>query len=106
MNPRPRAVIAFYSSEEQEQAERAYELLPGSRGSKCIVPRDTRDPPDWCRFYTELRIEGETVVAVEAQASKIGDAVKILRSAGTPSIFVMPQKGRAFRQVEASSPLD
>lgn len=93
----PRAVVAFYSSEEQEQAQRAYELLPGSRGSKCLVRDNDVRTPESCRFYTGLRIEGETVVAVEAQPSKIGDSVKILRLAGTPSIFVMPPTGLTNR---------
>ena len=40
----------------------------------------------------------------ETQASKIGDAVKTLRIAGTPSIFVMPQKGFAPKQKDAAAP--
>ena len=84
-----RAVLAFYSSEEEQQAKRAHQALHSSGSSPCIVRGDSGHPPEWCRLYSELRIEGETLIALETEPSKIGHVVKTLRHEGTPSIFVV-----------------
>jgi cyclic beta-1,2-glucan synthetase len=82
-------VLAFYSNEEQEQAGRAYKSLRAAGGKACTSPSDKGRLPESCRLYFQLRIEGETVVAVDTETSKIGEAVKTLRLSGTPSIFVI-----------------
>src|SRR5580700_11327615 len=87
--PASRAVLAFYSSEEKEQADRAYKSLNSSGSRACIMGDDTDQAPESFRLYSELRIEGENLVAVETEPSKIGHVVKTLRHAGTPSIFVI-----------------
>jgi hypothetical protein len=92
-----RSVVAFYSSEEREQAVRAFEALHVSSGSKCIVRSDADKPPESCRLYAALRIEGETVVVAEAQSPKIGEIVKALRLVGTPTLFVVRPQGLPLR---------
>lgn len=87
--PASREVLAFYSSEEGEQADRAYQSLRRSGSDACIVAGDTDPPTESCRFYAELRLEGEHLVTVPTEPSKIGNVVKTFRHAGTPSIFVI-----------------
>ncbi len=84
-----RVVLAFYSSEEQEHADRAFAALRETRSRACLIGNETAKAPDSCQFYADLRIEGETVVAVETDPAKTGEVVKALRLAGTPSIFVI-----------------
>jgi len=93
--PASRAVLAFYSLEEKEQADRAYRSLHSSGSGVCIMRGDTDEPPEFCRLYWELRIDGENLVAVETEPSKIGHVVKTLRQAGSPSIFVIRPLGMA-----------
>ncbi|MGD1073233.1 MAG: glucoamylase family protein, partial [Bryobacteraceae bacterium] len=78
--PASRVVLAFYSSEEREAASRASRLVHASKPGR---------EPEFSRFYSELRIEGETVVTIETDPSKTGQVVKTLRLTGTPSIFVI-----------------
>ena len=88
-NQNPRTVLAFYSNEEREQAGRAYQTLQNSSGGAYILQRDGDAAPPSCEFYSQLRIEGETLVAVGTEPSKISYVVKTLRLTGTPSIFVV-----------------
>ena len=87
--PVSRVVLAFYSSEEKEQAARAYELLHRAGSAPRIITDPAASVPQSYRIYTDLRLEGEELIAVETEPAKIGQAVRSLRVAGTPSIFVI-----------------
>ena len=88
-NPAKRAVLAFYSNEEQEQAKRVYQSLRASGIDARMSSSDAGSLPESCRLYEQLTIPGESLVAVEAEPSKIGRVVETLRLAGSPSIFVI-----------------
>jgi cyclic beta-1,2-glucan synthetase len=88
-NSATKIVLAFYSNEEQEQASRAYRTLRASGIGARILEHDSGSLQESCRLYEQLRIDGESIVAVEAEPSKIGHVVKMLRLTGSPSIFVI-----------------
>jgi cyclic beta-1,2-glucan synthetase len=109
--PASRVVLAFYSSEEKEQADRAYRSLHSSESGACILRGDTDQPAESCQLYWKLRIDGENLVTVETEPSKIGHVVKTLRQAGSPSIFVIrprpstpPQKQSQRKQKSYTVP--
>ena len=98
-----RVVLAFYSREEQEQANRAYQSLLKSGRKPCLIASDTDPPPESCRFYADLRLEGEDLIVTGAEPAKIAEVVKTLRLAGTPSIFVIRPLVAALRNGKGES---
>jgi cyclic beta-1,2-glucan synthetase len=82
-----RVVLAFYPS-DAGQADRAWHSLDG-KVRACLIRPDSTKFPDFCGRYPELRLEGESLVAAEAEPLKVEDVVKTLRLAGSPAIFVV-----------------
>ncbi len=91
-NSTTKLVLAFYSNEEQEQAKRAYQSLRKSGIPARLLDHDSGSLPESCRLYAQLKIDDESVVAVEAEPATIGHVVKMFRLAGSPSIFVIRPK--------------
>jgi cyclic beta-1,2-glucan synthetase len=102
-NSASRVVLAFYSREEQEQANRAYQSLLKSGSEPCLIASDTDTPPERCRLYADLRLEGEELITAWTAPAKIGQVVETLRLAGTPSIFVIRPPVAAPRRVKRES---
>ena len=88
-NSASQVVLAFYSREEREQANRAYQSLLKSGSKAYLIAGDTDPVPEASRLYADLRLEGEDLIAAGTESAKIAQVVKTLRLAGTPSIFVV-----------------
>jgi uncharacterized protein YfcZ (UPF0381/DUF406 family) len=74
-NHASRVVLAFYSREEQEQASRAYQSLLKSGSEPCLIASDTDPPPESCRLYADLRLEGEDLIAASTEPAEIAQVV-------------------------------
>jgi cyclic beta-1,2-glucan synthetase len=85
-----RIVLAFYPSDDG-QADRAIKALPRD-GVRAIRNAQSR--------YDRLCLEGETLVAVETEPSKVESVVNTLRAAGTPVIFAIRPDLEGFGPVE------
>ncbi len=83
-----RVVLAFYSADDG-QAERSIKTLPGDAGRVRIVQSGSAKIRGPLARYAALRLEGETLVAVETETGKVGSVVNTLRLAGTPVIFAI-----------------
>ena len=78
-NSASRVVLAFYSREEQEQANRAYQSLLKSGSKAYLIASDTNPAPESSRLYADLRLEGEDLIAAGTESAKIAQVVKTLR---------------------------
>lgn len=101
MRSEPRRIIlAFYPSGDEPAEGGLPPVMKGARA--CVIRGETRDIPDFCRRYAELRFEGESLIAAEAESGRVEDAIKSLRLAGSPAIFVVdaaPERGEPQPEV-------
>src|SRR5437588_12549308 len=82
-----RVVLAFYSAEEGH-AEGAYRALQRSE-KVCLAGGDLAGLDPLCRRYYGLRLEGESLVVVETEESRLDAVIQALRLEGSPAIFTV-----------------
>jgi cyclic beta-1,2-glucan synthetase len=100
-----RLVLAFCPADEG-QAERAIKTLPAHSGRVRVFAADSERVRAPLARYAALRLEGETLVAVETQAGKVESVVNTLRLAGTPAIFAIRPDcaARGMAEIEWQEP--
>ena len=86
--PASRVVLAFYSGQEKEHAERAYSEVARSGARVCLVGAGPGAVAEFCREYAEFRLD-ELLIAAEAEPSNAGHLVTIVRQSGAPAVFVI-----------------
>jgi cyclic beta-1,2-glucan synthetase len=82
-----RIVLAFYSSEEGH-ADNAFRALKRTE-KVCLAGPDPSTLTVDCKRFYGLKIEGETLLVVTTESSRIEDVVKTLRLEGSPAIFAV-----------------
>ncbi|HTW67790.1 MAG TPA: glucoamylase family protein [Bryobacteraceae bacterium] len=86
-----RLVLAFYSGDEEEP-NTAYRSVREAGSGRVFLfsagaPSKTGRPA--IDRYAALRLEGETLVAVEAPAEKLENIVRRLQDVGSPAVFAL-----------------
>ncbi len=85
-----RSILGFYSAEGDPEA--AFQAVRGAtRGRVFFFTPDQPVEPGRRRIerYSALRLEGEFLIAAEAEPSDVEAVVKQLQSTGSPAVFVL-----------------
>lgn len=85
-----RSILGFYSAEGDPEA--AFQAVRGAtRGRVFFFTPDQPVEPGRRRIerYSALRLEGEFLIAAEAEPSNVEAVVKQLQSTGSPAVFVL-----------------
>ncbi len=85
-----RVILGFYSS-EQVDAEKAFQTIGASSGGRARLFQgiDAKPHARTEAHYSNLRLEGESLVVAEAPGANVKAIVEQLQSAGLPAVFVM-----------------
>lgn len=99
-----RLVFAFYSSASEESLH-TFESLKTNTGTSVTLLREdgTREGPELAENELALRLEGESVLVVRCPGSNVQNVVKQLRSAGSPSVFVLRENIDDLSSLDAVS---
>ena len=90
MKSDPICVLAFYS--EPSIAESSYKEIrsAGFRHSSLLTANGaTQGPARLCQRFGALRLESESLLAVEAEAAHVENVLTKLRQAGAPALFMV-----------------
>ncbi len=87
MTGRPlRIVLAFYPSADTPTDQTWQSLQRLAR--VCRVEAETKEINSRCKRYAPLRLQGESLVVAETEATNVETVVNTLRFTGSPAIFV------------------
>ena len=99
-----RVVLAIFSAKEEEP-EKAFQALRGLRGAAVTLLRpegNVEGVPEGAEKYSALRLEGESFLVVKGPPSAAPAAIKHLRAAGAPAVFVQREGLGSTAEAERS----
>src|SRR5437868_6057242 len=84
------AVLAFYPAGEGDPPAAFKAVREARRGKPFLFgPEDPDSASQREASYATLRLEGESLIVVEARLLDVEAVVKRLQSTGTPAVFVL-----------------
>src|SRR5258706_2996287 len=80
-------VLAIYPTSD-DRPEKAYESIRGSNGAGAAYAAQGKRLGSGSR-YTDLRLDGESILALSATSSSLENIVKRLETSDSPAVFVI-----------------
>src|SRR5437660_10720972 len=96
-NASSRIVLGFFSG-ESGNPETGFQSISGSDTRACLFRADGRatSSHDFCARYGALRLHGEALVIT--RTTRIQETVQKIRTAGSPSVFVVQEPDGRMRE--------
>lgn len=98
----PRVVLSFGPSNDC-WADRALETLPRNLCRAAVIRNGDRELPSRLVAFQALRMQDETLIAVECRAASLGDIARALRLSGAQEFFVLTPDFQARDESHLSS---